>query len=90
MKPYELRQLGKKRKQQEKIIRDWFASFSIKSEKEITEPKEIQAICELNPTAIELIQYANNRGLTVSIKRVSETSVMNKFVVVCGNKEVYL
>lgn len=79
MQPYELMQLKKQRQQQERVLKNWFGVFAVTSEITITEPKQIHAICRLNPTAVSIFEKALKTNSDVILGFNIDDECMNQF-----------
>lgn len=90
MQPYELLQLKKKRQQQERIIKNWFGDFAVTSEITITEPKQIHAICTLNPLSVSIFERASKTNADVILGFNIDDECMNKFWLGSNNGFIYL
>lgn len=90
MQPYELVQLKKQRQQQERILKSWFGDFAVTSEITINEPKQIQAICILNPTAVLLFEKAQVKNEPVRLTFTKSHGCMNQFMLKTSFTRLYL
>ena len=90
MQPYELVQLKKQRQQQERILKSWFGDFAVTSELTITEPKQIHAICTLNPTAVLLFEKAQVKNEPVRLTFTKSHGCMNQFMLKTSFTRLYL
>lgn len=90
MQPYELVQLKKQRQQQERVIKNWFGDFSVTSELTITEPKQMHAICAINPMAVLLFEKAQVKNEVVRLTYTKSHGCMNQFMLKTSFTRLYL
>lgn len=90
MQPYELKQLYKQRKNQERIIRSWFGDFGVRSELTVREPKQIQNICQLNPLAVFIFEKAQTTNSDVVLGFNIDDECSNNFWLSYEHGFIYL